>query len=263
MEHLRLSGSPPAMQATRRPAGPDGKGCDGPADLSPGVCSGQGWRLWPRGQSWGAWATGPLSGGAGQTEGTSAPRALPPRAAQPEVRPEAGWRLRALRTAALSTHQAGPTSFRWAPTAWKGTYTRAPGLRPDAGQGPQAGRAARSALRTGPRAAARPPASPGPPGRRLGQTSCPASPAAGQRQARGGGLARTRAGRARAGPRPPRLGGDSRPAQPRAERRGTRVAAAFRGLSRGEGPGRAAAPAGHSTARSSDAAAGLPRPHSA
>ncbi|XDA77827.1 hypothetical protein R6Z07M_007917 [Ovis aries] len=82
----------------------------------------------------------------------------------------------------------------WAPTAWKGTYTRAPGLRPDAGQGP-AGRpcgAQRSAHRA-PRRSARPPASPGPPGRRLGQDKLPPRPRQlGQRQARGGGLARTR-----------------------------------------------------------------------
>lgn len=105
-------------------------------------------------------------------------------------------------------------------------------------RGPQAGRAARSALRTGPRAAAR--ARPPPRGRQgggSGRTSCPRVPGSWGSARPAAGGSRARAGRARAGPRPPRLGGDSRPAQPRAERRGTRVAAALGGPSRGEGAG--------------------------
>ena len=150
-----------------------------------------------------------------------------PRSAQPEVRPEAGWSLRALRTAPLSTHQAGPTPFQMGlPPPGRALKLGPRGCSLRLARSPQAGRVARRTLRSAP-----PP--PRPPGRRLGQDKLPPCPQQlGQRQARSGGRARTRwtgAGWTLAAPACRRL--------PTNTACGTRVAAAVGRPSRGEGAG--------------------------
>lgn len=223
------------MQATRRSAGPDGKGVMDPL-TSPPRGLGEGARLEAVAQRAelgrlghrASFRRGEADGRQVCAERSSPRQQRPPSAGRPARGPARGWLEP---KGAQNRRPQHPPGRADSLSDGRPPPGRAPTLGPRGcaltlARGPQAGSAAR----------ARPP----PWGRQgggSGRTSCPRVPSSWGSARPAAGGSRARAGRARAGPQPPRLGEDSRPGQPRAERRGTRAAAALGGPSRGEGAG--------------------------